>query len=444
MATTAGGPTARARRVCVIGAGSSGIPSAKALADRGLEFDVYERSDRVGGNWVFRNRNGMSAAYRSLHINSGRPRMQYADFPMPADYPDFCGHEAVARYFESYVDAFDLRRHIQFGVTVTRATRGENGGWHIETDDGQTRTYDALMVANGHHWSPRGPDPAPPGRFDGIQFHAHGYIDPAEPHDLRGKRVLVVGMGNSAMDIAVELSRPGNAARVLVSARRGAWIVPNYLFGKPVDQLGTGIAGLPFPLRAFIFRLMHRVAVGRLEDFGVPHPDHPPLAAHPTVSSEFLVQCGRGEIHIRRGIERLEGDRVHFVDGRDEEIDAIVWCTGYNIVFPFFDPAFLSAPDNTLPLWLRMVKPEVPDLFFIGLFQPLGAIMPLAEAQAKLAAAVLAGQGQLPSVPAMRAEMDRDAKAMYARYVPSKRHTMQVDFDPFLARLHRALVEATR
>jgi len=124
MATTAGGPTARARRVCVIGAGSSGIPSAKALADRGLEFDVYERSDRVGGNWVFRNRNGMSAAYRSLHINTSRPRMQYADFPMPADYPDFCGHEAVARYFESYVDAFDLRRHIQFGVTVTRARTG--------------------------------------------------------------------------------------------------------------------------------------------------------------------------------------------------------------------------------------------------------------------------------------------------------------------------------
>src|SRR5581483_693779 len=187
--------------VCVIGAGSSGIAATKTLSERGLEVDCYEKSDRVGGNWVFGNRNGMSSAYRSLHINTSRERMEYSDFPMPASYPDFPHHSQIAAYFDAYVDHFGIRDRIIFQTGVERAERDpRTGTWNVQTDRGETRRYDMLVVANGHHWDPRWPEPPFPGSFAGDQLHSHHYID-NEP--LRGRRVLVVGIGNSAMDIAV-------------------------------------------------------------------------------------------------------------------------------------------------------------------------------------------------------------------------------------------------
>ena len=158
--------------VCVIGAGSSGIAAAKALHERGIPFDCFEKSDQVGGNWVFGNRNGMSSAYRSLHINTSRERMQYSDYPMPKSYPDFPHHTHIARYFNDYVDHFGFRDRIVFGTGVEHAARGDDGVWSVTLDNGETRAYDAVLVANGHHWDPRWPEPAFPGEFDGEQMHA--------------------------------------------------------------------------------------------------------------------------------------------------------------------------------------------------------------------------------------------------------------------------------
>src|SRR5918996_6386074 len=178
--------------VCVIGAGSSGIAAAKALHQRGFAFDCFEKSDRVGGIWVFKNRNGLSSAYRSLHINTSRDRMQFADFPMPRSYPDFPHHTQIASYFDAYVDHFGFRDRIEFETEVTRA-EPDGDGWAVTLDRGETRRYDALMVANGHHWDPRWPEPPFPGQdeFAGEQIHAHYY---REPETLRGKRVLVLGI----------------------------------------------------------------------------------------------------------------------------------------------------------------------------------------------------------------------------------------------------------
>src|SRR5215211_4600613 len=145
--------------VCVIGAGSSGIAAAKALHERGIAFDCFEASDRVGGNWVFKNPNGMSSSYRSLHINTSRERMEFSDFPMPATYPDFPHHTHIAAYFDDYVG---IRDGITFRTLVTRAERRADGRWDVATDPGGTRTYDALVVANGHHWDPRWPEPVFP------------------------------------------------------------------------------------------------------------------------------------------------------------------------------------------------------------------------------------------------------------------------------------------
>ncbi|HWO49305.1 MAG TPA: NAD(P)-binding domain-containing protein, partial [Solirubrobacterales bacterium] len=192
-------------RTCLIGAGSSGIAAAKALHERGLPFDCYELSDRVGGNWVFQNKNGISSSYRSLHINTSRERMEYSDFPMPKSYPDFPHHTHIAEYFDAYVDHFGIRDRITFETRVERAEPRGDGGWDVTTDRHGTRAYDALIVANGHHWDPRWPEPAFPGvdAFAGRQMHSHEYVD---TEGFEGKRVVVLGMGNSAMDIAVEVS----------------------------------------------------------------------------------------------------------------------------------------------------------------------------------------------------------------------------------------------
>lgn len=428
-------------RVCVIGAGSSGITAAKALYDRGIPFDCYEASDQVGGNWVFENKNGMSSAYRSLHINTSRERMQYADFPMPADYPDFPHHSLIARYFDAYVDHFGFRHKIRFETWVERVEPDPSGGFSVTTSRG-TQRYDAVIVANGHHWSPQPPNPPIPGSFDGLSFHSHHYIDPQTPHDLVGKRVVVLGMGNSAMDIACELSRPGVAERVFLSVRRGAYVIPNYLFGRPLDQILSVLPPtVPFKVQQAFGALLFRAGVGRMEDFGLPRPDHGVGEAHPTISSELLIKLGRGDITPRPGIAALEGSRVRFTDGSTEQVDAVIYCTGYRVVFPFFDPAFLSAPDNDLPLFRRVFKPDRPGLFFVGLFQPLGAIMPIAEAQSKWIVDHLAGDYTLPDVAAMERDIQRERAAMARRYVRSLRHTMQIDFDLYM---HELSVERAR
>jgi len=418
----------------VIGAGSSGIAAAKALHERGVPFTVFEASDRVGGNWVFGNRNGMSSAYRSLHINTSRERMAYRDFPMPSSYPDFPHHSQIADYFDAYVEHFGFRDRIAFETRVERASRGEDGVWTIELDTGEEHRFDALVVANGHHWDPRWPEPPFPGSFDGEQTHAHHYVD-NEP--FKDRRVLVVGIGNSAMDIAVESSFV--ARRTILSSRRGAHIIPKYLFGRPLDQIGVNplTGALPWEFRKRIFSAFYRLGVGRMEDYGLPRPDHDLGDAHPTISADFLNRVAHGEIAYRPNVAELLGDRVRFADGSIEEVDTIVWCTGYKVTFPFFDEDLIAAPDNDLPLFRRVFHPAIDNVFFVGLLQPLGAIMPLAEAQGQWIAAYLRGEYALPAPAALRADMERERARMFKRYVASKRHTMQVDFDNYLFALRR-------
>jgi Flavin-binding monooxygenase-like len=422
---------------CVIGAGSSGIAAAKALHERKVPFDCFEKSDRVGGNWVFANVNGMSSAYRSLHINTSRERMEYSDYPMPKSYPDFPHHTHIAQYFDDYVDHYGFRDRITFQTGVEHAERNpDTGVWSITLDTGQTRRYDALLVANGHHWDPRWPEPPFPGRFDGVQMHSHYYV---ENTDFRDKNVLVVGIGNSAMDIAVEASFV--ARRTFLSSRRGAYILPKYLFGRPLDQIGVNALTpiLPFAFRRAILMGMYRIGVGKVEDYGLPEPDHRLGEAHPTISADFLNRIAHGEMTWKPKVSKLRGEKVQFEDGSTEQIDVIVWCTGYKVTFPFFDESFVSARENDLPLFRRVFKPGIDNLFFIGLLQPLGAIMPLAEAQGRWVASYLRGEYLLPGPADVQADIDRERDRMFKRYVASKRHTMQVDFDNYLYALRKEI-----
>jgi cation diffusion facilitator CzcD-associated flavoprotein CzcO len=434
------------RQIAIIGAGSSGLTVLKALLEAGLPAVCFERGSKVGGNWVFDNDNQQSRIYRSLRINTSRDRMQFSDFPMPADYPDYASHEQVARYFEAYAEAFDLKRAIRFRCGVDRIERAigdaeelaaAGGGYRVTTSDGAVHDFGAVVVANGHHWDPAFPSPPLPGHFHGLVLHSHDYVSPDEPYQLRNKRVVVVGIGNSAVDIASELARAG--AAVTLSVRRGAWVLPKFVFGRPIDQPGMIPASWSDAAKTLLAELWYRLLVGRPDAYGLPAPDHRLGHAHPTLSDELLPLLREGRITARPAIARFAGQTVRFVDGSHTEADAVVYCTGYNVTFPFFDPAFVSAPDNELPLYLRCFHLEHRGLMFAGMAQPLGAIMPLVEAQGRLFASYLRGDYELPSAAEMRQRTEREREHVRRRFVATRRHTMQVDFDRYLADLKREL-----
>ena len=435
-----------AQKVCVIGAGSSGIAACQVLDARGIPFDCFEKGSQVGGNWRFENDNQMSSAYRSLHINTSRGLMAYKTYPMPDGYPDYPNHFQIAAYFDDYVDHFGLREKIRFRTQV-KSVVPVDGEWEVTVEDvdgkSERRRYRAVLVANGHHWDPRWPEPAFPGAedFEGEQIHVHHY---REPEALRDKRVLVLGIGNSATDIAVEASRI--AEKTFLAMRRGAYVMPKYLNGKPTDEAASKLLTLmPLPVQRFVLGRMLGLTAGDMTAYGLPKPDHKLLEAHPTVSAELLSRLGHGDITVKPNLDRFSGGRtVRFVDGSEEEIDLVVYCTGYKITFPFFDESLVSAAENRLPLYRRVASVEHPNLYFIGLIQPLGAIMPLAEAQAEWVADLLDGRGTLPSPGEMRAEIADAERKMRKRYVASKRHTIQVDFQPYLRELRRERKRASQ
>ncbi len=418
-------------RVCIIGAGASGIAAAKVLHEKGIPFDCFEKGSTVGGNWRYLNDNGQSSAYASLHINTSKTRMAFSDFPMPQDYPDYPHHSQIARYFDDYVDHFGFRDKITFRTEVTQVAPTGEGRWEITLAGGKSGRFRAVLVANGHHWDPKWAHF--PGRFDGLQMHSHDY---KTPHLFVGKNVLVIGMGNSAVDIACESSRV--AAQTFVSTRRSAHIIPKYLLGKPVDQFTTPFTSiLPLALQSLSLRFLLWLAHGSQARLGLPEPAHKLHQAHPTISSDLLTLIGHGRIKIKPNVKMLAGDKVVFEDDSRERIDCIVYATGYHVSFPFFKPEVLTVRDNELPLYRRVVSVQHPNLYFIGFLQPLGAIMPLAELQAQWVAGLLAGECKLPSAAKMQREIIRERKRMRRRYVASTRHTMQVDFYSYIRQIKR-------
>ncbi len=419
-------------RACVIGAGSSGLAAAKALHVAGVPFDCFEQGSVVGGNWVLDNPNGVSACYETLEINTSCARMAFSDFPMPRDYPPYARHDQVAAYFDAYVDHFAFRDKITFNTEVIDVSP-EGSGWKVVTKDADgesTRYYDAVLVANGHHWDPRWPDPAYPGHFDGEQIHAHDY---RSGEQLRDRDVVVVGSGNSALDIASEAGRVARSA--VLSQRRGQWVLRKFTLGVASDRLA-----LPgwLPWWATKARLRFgALTSGNVARLGLPQPHHAPGESHPVQSEEIRAALRSGAVTPRPGIERLDGTEVVFTDGSRARADLIVWATGYNVTFPFLDDDLLHAENNNLPLWKRTVHPDLPGLYFIGLLQPVGAVMPLAEAQSNWVADHLTGRYAPPSTGEIRRQMLADHERLRRRFYDSPRHTMEVDFDQYLWDLSR-------
>jgi cation diffusion facilitator CzcD-associated flavoprotein CzcO len=425
-------------RVVVIGAGPAGLATLKALADQGVPAICFDAGDAVGGLWVLGGPH--SSAYRTLHLNTSKGRTEFADLPMPADWPDYPDHGRVAGYLQDYAARFGLLDSVRLRHTVERVEQLPGGGWRVEAigpDGPVSQDVEAVVVANGHNSRPK--IAQYPGEFIGRQLHSHDYRDPAQ---LAGAKVLVVGGGNSAMDIAVDASHV--AARTSLSLRRGVWVVPKHLLGKPSDSLNGALAKrLPWRLRQRISQTMLKLAVGPPQRYGLPNPTHGFLQDHPTLSDSLLSRLTHGEITTRPGIERLDGGQVVFTDGSRDDVDLIVWCTGYQVDLPFLPRQLLGDGADRLPLYQRVFHLGAPGLLFIGLMQSTGAALPVVEAQARLAAAHLAGRYALPSHAEQVEHCAATLRAAVDRW-GQRRPAMRIDFDAYLDVAARELTAGQR
>ncbi|MEN9950392.1 MAG: hypothetical protein RLY85_1144 [Bacteroidota bacterium] len=421
------------KRVCVIGAGPSGITAAKNLLDEGHQVTVFDLGTEVGGNWVFNENTGHSSVFETTHIISSRTLSEYADFPMPADYPDYPSHRHLARYFQDYASHFKLYPHIRFNTLVESCILKDDGQWLVSTvSDGihAEQDFDALAVCNGHHWLPR--MPLYPGNFAGEFIHSH---EVKKFSRFAGKRVLVIGGGNSACDVAVESSRV--AASVDMSWRRGYWIAPKFMMGKPADVFSTKINWLPRSLWQKLSALSLFFRNGRNTDYGLPEPDGPLGSHHPTINEDLFFTIRHGKIKPRPDIERIDGETVYFKDGSSGDYDIIVACTGYIISHPFFDKQLIDYSEGEVPLWLRMIHPDIRSLYFIGLFQPLGCIWPGSELQSKIMARELSGKWHRPTD--IQKRITGELKNPDFRQINTPRHTITVDYHRFRKRLLQQL-----
>ncbi|NQW05510.1 MAG: NAD(P)-binding domain-containing protein [Acidobacteria bacterium] len=376
--------------VGIIGAGPAGLAAAVALKAKGLPFEIVDAGDRVGGIWDI-NR-AETPMYDAAHFISSRTLSGFRDFPMPRDYPDYPRHDQVLRYIQSYADHHELTPHVRVRTRVETADVCADGtGWDVRFTSGERRHWSALVVATGTTWEPNRPHVA--GQFDGEQIHSFAF---RSADIFRGKRVLIVGGGNSGVDIACEAAR--HADRAFISLRRGYYFVPKYVFGKPADVFAHDGPRLPWRLEELVFGfLMNRVLVGDLTNYGLPRPDHPILRSHPILNTQILHHLGHGDLEYRPDVKELRERSVRFADGRDEEVDLIVWATGYQRRFPFLKE---TGGEHKLDLYLELFHRVHSTLFFMGLFETDGAAYELVGLQADAVARYLAGRNDAPDVVA--------------------------------------------
>ncbi len=414
-------------KICVIGAGPSGVTAIKNLQEHGLtNMVVFEKNNHIGGNWVYDEVEGHSSIYETTHLISSKRWSQFDDFPMPDSYPDYPSHKQVLDYFNHYARHFDLEKYITFNTTVLKVEQTALNKWtvYFQNSEGcKEEEFDYLLVANGHHWDPVHPSYS--GAFNGDLLHSHQYKK-AAPY--KGQRVLVVGGGNSACDIAVETSRV--TQKTAISMRRGYHIFPKFIFGKPTDTAVKKIHWIPPRLRQKIIKVVIRALQGRYAKYHLMTPDEGPLECHPVINSELLYGIRHGTIQTYPEIERFEGNKAFFVNGTSSEFDAVIFATGYKISFPFFsDPRLNFSETLKIPLYRKMIHPDFPTLYFIGLFQPQGCIWPLADYQAKIAAQMIKGLIKRPEK--LNQKIMQEINKPHYRFKSNRRHALEVDYHLF-------------
>jgi len=406
--------------VLVVGAGPAGLATARALRARGVDYLQVERHDGVGGLWDIDNPG--TPMYESAHFISSRTMSGFGGFPMPDDYPDYPSRRQVLTYLQDFAKHYDLLAQIQFGTGVQAIQRQDDGSWSATFHDGHRANFSAVACASGMLWDPL--TPQFPGHFDGEIRHSVSYRN---SDNLRGKRVLVVGAGNSGCDIACDIGRV--AEQTYLSVRRGYWFIPKHVFGIPSDVFADSGPHLPVGLQQRLFAGLLRIINGDLTRLGLPKPDHRLFETHPILNTEILHRLQHGDVIAKPDVARLHGSQVEFVDGSAADVDVIITATGYRHSIPYAQQYFGDAqfPDE---LYLSTFSRRFHNLFIMGFIETNSAAFGLFDLSAQLVAGYLQAQRDDPSACAAfdaRIATDHPDLSGGLRFVQSPRHTGYVD-----------------
>lgn len=441
---TAGGAAIRpltgpGPRVCIVGAGVGGLSMARALRRKGIAFDCFDKRERIGGIWAFDHTGQHTSVWHSMNMNTPKGLYQFSDFPMPQHYPDFPSHRQVHAYLDSFVEHFELRDSIHLECPVQLTERLADGTWRVTLGSGEVRHYDALVVANGHHNTPNLPDYAATAQIDSIHSKQYRYR-----HPYQDKTVMVVGVGNSGAQIAVDVSH--DARMTYLSLRRGVYVLPHYLFGIRVDKVMGPLNDwwvkkiLPYPLTGLMFTGLYKLLIAKRKQLGMPKPDHLMMSSLPTLSENFANRVGDGKLKVVPQVQRIDGNTVHFVDGSSLDVDAVIYATGYHTDFPFLPQSLLQIEENRIPLYQRIFLPEVPNLAFIGVFQAVTwGFLDMMERQAEVAADYFAGAYQRPTAEAERAHIAAERKVIEREFLATPRNNYEMHGPTYMHYLAKEL-----
>ena len=427
----------RRHRYCIIGAGASGLAVAKSFVQRGIPFDCLEREQDIGGLWNIATPSGV--VYESTHLVSSISSTGFDDLPMlDEDYPEYPNHARVLGYFRDFARKFGLLDHMELGKSVTSVAPQGDGTWAVAVaGESAPRIYRGVVIASGHHDTPR--VPVYPGTFSGEILHSRAY---KSSRQLRDKRVLVVGCGNSAADIVTDAVHGGS--EVFLSIRRGYWFVPKFILGFPTGDVISYAEMVPMPrlLRRWLFQGVLWLVQGPPSRYRMPDPDYSIDQAHPTMTDEIPRLVAHGDLTIKPEIAGYDSDRVLFKDGTAETVDTVVFATGYQPVIPYVDEGLIFSADGGPRLLLNVVHPEHDGLFAAGLCQANGSMWRLADYQGRLIAnLIVAGKHSPEGARSFRKMLAARATRAGARtFVASDRHRLEVnyyDYRRLMKRLNR-------
>ena len=410
--------------VAVVGAGPAGLAVGRALKSHGIAFEIFEKHSDVGGIWDMENPG--SPMYRSAHFISSKTKSGFSGYPMPDSYPDYPSNGQILAYVRAFARDAGLAAHIHFSAEVKHAERVRSG-WKLQVGKSEVRDFTHLVAAPGTNWAPS--KPVIPGSLAGSVIHS---VDYKSPDQFKGKRVLIVGAGNSGCDIACDAAR--SAAAAFISMRRGYHFVPKHIFGMPADVFASTGPKLPIWASQRIFGVMLRVIVGDLGRHGVPKPDHRLLETHPILNDQIIHHLRHGDIAIRPGVERFDGREVVFKGGDREQIDLVVLATGYNWPIPFIDRSLVKWDSERPELYLNVFAPEDDRLFVAGFLETNGGIYEALDNTADMIArAVLTERDNSAAHQKMRQLVSGKSPDISGgiRLVKTARHAHYADIDTY-------------
>ena len=428
------------KSIGIIGAGAAGLCGAKHMLEAGFDVTVYEIGTQIGGMWVYENDNQRSSAYRTLHINTARDLTNFSDFPFDKRVQPFPSHWDMARYLRDYADHFGVTPRIRFKCRVATvrpapAYTAAKPRWQVVTADGVTHEHDTVIAATGHLTKPLEVAAFRDG-FKGEYLHSHYYKQPAP---FVGKRVCVVGVGNSALDIASDLAMTG--ARTVLVARSSALIIPKLLFGRPFwDTIQPFYKPwIPAAVRNRVLQFLVYIVQGRMADLGFPATAR---KVHATSNANIVNHIQYRRVEVKQGIERIDGHSITFVDGTTEEFDTLIAATGYLIDLDFLAPDLLAIRDNGLDLYQRIVPPDWRGLYFLAFFNSDTALNWICEGQVRWLREFETGRATLPDRAGMLAEIAARKVKTKSDFKDTPRHAIEVEHLPYFADLRASLQAA--